>query len=65
MKQYVGLDVSKKETAVCVVDEDGRLIFRGSGQVGSRSSGQDPGKKGAACRKGWFRDRRHVELALA
>lgn len=29
MKQYVGLDVSQKETAVCVVDESGRLIFEG------------------------------------
>jgi hypothetical protein len=24
MKQYVGLDISQKETAVCVVDESGR-----------------------------------------
>lgn len=29
MKQYVGLDISQKETAVCVVDESGRLIFEG------------------------------------
>ncbi|MBD9529947.1 IS110 family transposase [Paracoccus sp. PAR01] len=29
MKQYVGLDVSQKETAVCVVDEYGRVIFEG------------------------------------
>lgn len=29
MKQYVGLDVSQKETAVCVVDETGGLIFEG------------------------------------
>lgn len=29
MKQYVGLDVSQKETSVCVVDENGRLIFEG------------------------------------
>ncbi len=29
MKQYVGLDVSQKETAVCVVDETGHLIFEG------------------------------------
>ncbi|WP_276121866.1 IS110 family transposase [Pararhizobium qamdonense] len=29
MKQYVRLDVSQKETAVCVVDETGRLIFEG------------------------------------
>ncbi|MGV1768364.1 IS110 family transposase [Rhizobium rhizogenes] len=29
MKHYVGLDVSQRETAVCVVDEDGRLVFEG------------------------------------
>ena len=29
MKQYVGLDVSQKETAVCVVDENGTVLFEG------------------------------------
>lgn len=29
MKQYVGLDVSQKETAVCVVDENGKVLFQG------------------------------------
>ena len=29
MKQYVGLDVSQKETSVCVVDELGRCVFEG------------------------------------
>ena len=29
MKQYVGLDVSQKETAVCVVGEMGQVIFEG------------------------------------
>jgi transposase len=29
MKQYVGLDVSQKETAVCIVDETGKMIFQG------------------------------------
>lgn len=29
MKLYVGLDVSLKETAVCVVDENSRLVFEG------------------------------------
>jgi predicted NBD/HSP70 family sugar kinase len=29
MKQYVGLDVSQRETAVCVVSETGQLIFEG------------------------------------
>lgn len=29
MKQYVGLDLSQKETSVCVVDEAGRPIYQG------------------------------------
>ncbi|WP_206613948.1 IS110 family transposase [Paenirhodobacter populi] len=29
MKHYVGLDVAQKETAVCVVDEAGQLVFEG------------------------------------
>ena len=29
MKQYVGLDVSQKETSVCVVDGEGRVLFEG------------------------------------
>ena len=29
MKHYVGLDVSQKETSVCVVDHDGRVLFEG------------------------------------
>lgn len=30
MKQYVGLDVSQKETAVCVVDDVGRIVYEGT-----------------------------------
>lgn len=29
MKHYVGLDVSQRETSVCVVDESGKIIFQG------------------------------------
>ena len=29
MKQYVGLDVSQRETSVCVVDESGKVVFQG------------------------------------
>ena len=29
MKQYVGLDVSQKETSVCVVDQAGRSVYEG------------------------------------
>lgn len=30
MKHYVGLDVSQRETTVCVVDEGGKLLFEGT-----------------------------------
>ena len=29
MKQYVGLDVSLEQTAVCIVDEQGKALGRG------------------------------------
>src|SRR6187397_2621693 len=29
MKQYVGLDVSLEQTAVCIVDEYGKALWRG------------------------------------
>ena len=35
MKQYVGLDVSQKETSVCVVNSAGRNSLRRKGQVRS------------------------------
>ena len=28
MQQYVGLDVSQKETAVCVLDDSGKIEWR-------------------------------------
>jgi transposase len=30
MKQYVGLDVSQKETSVCVVEDSGRIVCQGT-----------------------------------
>jgi transposase len=30
MKHYIGLDVSMKETCICVVDEAGRIIYEGN-----------------------------------
>ena len=29
MNHYIGLDVSQRETDVCVVDEDGKQVFEG------------------------------------
>jgi transposase len=44
MKQYVGLDVSQKETSVCVVNEVGQVLFEGK-------SKSDPGALTALLRK--------------
>ena len=44
MKHYVGLDVSQRETAVCVVDETGKLIFEGKAK-------SDPGALAELLRK--------------
>jgi hypothetical protein len=30
MKQYVGLDVSQRETSVCVIDHAGRTVYEGT-----------------------------------
>ena len=37
MRQYVGLDVSQKETSICVVDEVGQVLFEGKAK-------SDPGR---------------------
>jgi hypothetical protein len=44
MKQDVGLEVSQKETAVCVVDETGKVNFQGKVK-------SDPGALAQALRK--------------
>jgi transposase len=44
MKQYVGLDVSQRETSVCVVSETGQVIFEGKAK-------SDPGALTAVLRK--------------
>lgn len=44
MKQFVGLDVSQKETSVCVVDEVGQVLFEGKAK-------SDPGALTALLRK--------------
>jgi transposase len=44
MKQHVGLDVSQKETSVCVVDEAGQVLFEGKAK-------SDPGALAALLHK--------------
>ena len=44
MKHYVGLDVSQKETSVCVVDDAGKIVFQGKAK-------SDPGALAELLRK--------------
>ena len=44
MKQYVGLDVSQRETSVCVVDDAGKPVFQGKAK-------SDPGALAELLRK--------------
>jgi len=44
MKQHVGLDVSQKETSMCVVDERGRVVYEGKAK-------SEPGASTALLRK--------------
>jgi transposase len=44
MKQYVGLDVSQKETSVCVIDESGATVYEGKAP-------SDPGALARVIRK--------------
>lgn len=44
MKQYVGLDVSQRETSVCVVDDSGKVLFEGKAR-------SEPGALTALLRK--------------
>jgi transposase len=30
MNHYIGLDVSMKETSICIVDEVGKIIYEGN-----------------------------------
>jgi hypothetical protein len=57
MPLYVGLDVSQKETEICVVDEEGRHIWRG--RCATRPESIRPGKGMRPSRLGsaWRRDR--------
>ena len=50
MKHYVGLDVSQKETSVCVVDDAGKIVFQGKAK-------SDPGALAELLRKRAPQDR--------
>jgi Bacterial regulatory helix-turn-helix protein, lysR family len=49
MSRFVGLDVSQKLTSICVIDETGRRLWRGSMPIGA---GADrAGGARACCRR--------------
>jgi predicted NBD/HSP70 family sugar kinase len=54
MKHYVGLDVSQRETAVCVVDETGRPIFQGRAKSNPGALGGADSEESAVCGTHWL-----------
>jgi hypothetical protein len=38
MEHYVGLDVSLKETAICVVDQTGKIVSEGGSRIEPRGN---------------------------
>ena len=63
MEVYVGLDVSLKETSICVVDGSGRIVSEG--KVLSEPLARVPQGKGRERETYRSRDRSYHDLALA
>jgi len=53
MEHYVGLDVSLKLTAICIVDRTGKNRARGSGYIRSGDDRRIHQIACAACCTGW------------
>jgi hypothetical protein len=49
MKQYVGLDVSQRETSVCVVNEAGQVTFEGKAKSDPGAYRLGNGSDGTNC----------------
>ncbi|UIJ97405.1 IS110 family transposase [Rhizobium leguminosarum] len=64
MKHYVALDVSQRETAVCVVDETGRPIFEGRAKSSPGALAELIRRKAPFAERIGF-DWNYVELAVA
>ena len=64
-KTYAGLDVSPKETAICIVNDNGKIVSEQHGADRSASDRQVPPQAWASPRALRARERRHIGLALA
>ena len=65
MERYVGMDVSLKETSICVVDDDGEIVTEGtviSEPAAIADVHQDESSRGKAH---WSGDRSDDDLAVA
>ncbi len=49
MKQYVGLDVSQRETSVCVLNETGHILFEGKAKSDPGGVDSTSSRAGTAC----------------
>ena len=65
MKQCLGLDVSQRETAVCVVSEAGQSIFEGKAASDPGHLNRAASQTCSTCSAHRLRDRSNGKLALA
>ncbi len=65
MEFYVGMDVSLKETSICVVDGSGEIVSEGRGDLGAGGDFRVHRGKGGERAAHRSRDRSDHDLALA
>src|SRR5271170_6213916 len=65
MTHYVGLDVSQKLTAICVVDDTGRRLWRGQCLTDPETIGRVVTRHGGDASPRWPGDRSHVAMVGA
>ncbi len=57
MKMFAGLDVGGKTTAICIVDETGKIVWRGDGGHASRCDSRTLEGFSGKARQAWHRER--------
>jgi len=65
MTRYAGLDVSQKETTICIVDEQGRRLWRGTAPTDPEALTQSLHQHGCDLLVGVETEQQHPARCLA
>ena len=64
MDHFAGLDVSVKETSICIVDETGRIVREVKVAERTSSSAEGSGEPGLPLQAGWTGSRTAIAMAV-